>query len=72
VRPGQEVEQRRLPAERQARDGGRERGQSAVSSTATKMICIDMTSPAPELPEEVVRMTSEKYEEALRRLTAST
>ena len=28
--------------------------------------------PAPELPEEVVRMTSEKYEEALRRLTAST
>jgi phosphoribosylaminoimidazole-succinocarboxamide synthase len=27
--------------------------------------------PAPELPPEVVRRTSEKYQEALRRLTAS-
>ncbi len=30
----------------------------------------DMKPPAPELPEEIVRKTQEKYTEALRRLTA--
>ncbi|NTV52751.1 MAG: phosphoribosylaminoimidazolesuccinocarboxamide synthase [Candidatus Firestonebacteria bacterium] len=30
----------------------------------------DMTPPGPELPDEVVRNTAAKYEEALRRLTA--
>jgi phosphoribosylaminoimidazole-succinocarboxamide synthase len=30
----------------------------------------DKTPPAPHLPAEVIRRTSEKYEEALRRLTA--
>jgi len=28
------------------------------------------TAPGPKLPDEVLRHTSEKYEEALRRLTA--
>jgi len=31
----------------------------------------DKTPPAPELPEEIVKKTAEKYEEALKRLTAS-
>jgi phosphoribosylaminoimidazole-succinocarboxamide synthase len=30
----------------------------------------DKTPPAPHLPEDVIRRTSEKYREALRRLTA--
>ena len=30
----------------------------------------DKTAPGPQLPAEVIRRTSEKYEEALRRLTA--
>ena len=28
------------------------------------------TAPGPKLPAEIIRRTSEKYEEALRRLTA--
>ena len=32
----------------------------------------DKTPPGPSLPDEIIRQTAEKYQEALRRLTGKT